>query len=153
MRVWSDAFAEGQPIPRRFCRDGENLSPPLKWRDVPPKARELALIFESVDSQRPFQWIVYGIDPGSNTLEEGFRHRRKPDGGRGLRQGANDVGNLGYDGPQGPAGRTHRYRFRLLALDRPLDLDAGADGRTLSSAADGHVIEEADLDATYERRG
>ena len=66
-------------------------------------------------------------------------------------QGRNSLGNVGYDGPLGTLGRTIRYRFRLFALDQPLDLSPGLDKEAFLAAASGHVIEQSDLIATYER--
>lgn len=120
MQIWSGAFAEGEQIPLKYSRDGDNISPPLRWSDVPENARELALVFENITpaTQEPFaQWVVYGISPAWGGLPEGFKHKRDPEAPQDVRQGTNDIGNVGYDGPQGSVGHPVRYRFRLLALD------------------------------------
>jgi Raf kinase inhibitor-like YbhB/YbcL family protein len=154
MRLWSEALADGKRIPTRYSKDGDNLSPPLKWADVPQGAAELALIFENVTPQtrEPFaHWVVYGIAPDQGGLPEGFRHKRDPKAPEDVLQGSNDIGNVGYDGPLGTVGRTNRYRFRLLAVGEPLHLEPGVDREALLAAASGRVVAEAALEAEFER--
>jgi Raf kinase inhibitor-like YbhB/YbcL family protein len=154
MRIWSPAFADKERIPDAYARDGGNVSPPLEWSDVPERTQELALVFENVtpETQQPFaNWLVYGIAPNWDGLPEGFQHKRAPKSPVDVLQGSNDIGNIGYDGPLGSVGRKYRYRFRLLALDKPLELERGADRDTVLSAASGHTLAEAELDAAYER--
>lgn len=84
-------------------------------------------------------------------LPEGFKHKAQPDEPVELRQGENALGNVGYDGPLGSVGRTMRFRLRLCALDRPLDLAPGADEGTVARAMAGHVIDQAELAVIHER--
>jgi hypothetical protein len=152
MRLSSPAVLRDGQIAERYSRDGENVSPPLEWGDLPSSARELVVLFENVTpaTKEPFaQWILYGIGADRGGLPEGFRHKAEP--AEDLRHGTNDVGNPGYDGPQGTISQTMHYRFRLLALDKPLGLESGADRQTVLEAADGHVVEEAELPVDYHR--
>lgn len=154
MELSSDAFEEGQTIPRTYTSEGDGISPPLRWTEPPSGTAELALILEDVKTtgERRFtHWVLYGLDPKRRELPEGLFHQRRPDRAEDAVQGKNSQGNVGYDGPQPPMGSSHRYRFRLLALDRPTDLQAGADRETLEQRAAGHVLEEANLTAVYER--
>lgn len=117
----SPAFSANTTIPPRYTRDGDNLSPPLEWSDVPDGTVELALICEDPDAPSGTftHWIVTGIDPGTRSMAEGS----EPPRATGWR---NDFGHEGYDGPQPPVGDDpHRYFFRLFALDAPVSASRG----------------------------
>lgn len=152
MQLSSPAVDAHRQLPERHARDGENVSPPLVWDGVPAAARELVVLFENVTpaTKPPFaQWILYGLAPTRAGLAEGFHQKRTPEDG--LAHGKNDVGNIGYDGPQGTISETIRLRLRLLALDAPLGLRPGADRAAVLEAAEGHVLEEAELPVEYKR--
>jgi Raf kinase inhibitor-like YbhB/YbcL family protein len=154
MRLTSEAMPDGK-IPVRYSKDGENVSPPLAWSDLPAGTRELALLFENITpaTKEPFvQWLVYKLPPDQGGLPEGYKHKRDPKEPVDVLHGRNALGNIGYDGPLGTLNRTIRYRIRLFALDRPLELSPGLDKEAFLAAASGHVLEQADLIATYERR-
>jgi Raf kinase inhibitor-like YbhB/YbcL family protein len=153
MRLTSEALREGH-FPVRYSKDGQNVSPPLAWSEVPAGTKEFALIFENVtpQTQEPFvPWLVYGIPPDRRGLPEGYKHKADPKEPVDVLQGRNALGNVGYDGPLGTLDRTVRYRFRLLALDAPLDLSSGLDKEAFEQAICGHVLEQSDLIVTYER--
>jgi Raf kinase inhibitor-like YbhB/YbcL family protein len=153
MRLTSEAMPE-QQIPVRYSKDGQNISPPLAWSDLPDDTKELALLFENITPQtkEPFvQWLVYGIPADQDGLPEGYRHKRDPKEPVDVLQGRNSLGNVGYDGPLGTLNRTIRYRFRLFALDQPLELSPGLDREAFLKAASGHVLEQGDLIVTYVR--
>ena len=153
MELTSGALADGQ-IPVRYSKDGENVSPPLAWSDLPAGTRELALLFENItpETKDPFvQWLVYKIPPDQGGLPEGYKHKRDPKEPVDVLQGRNALGNIGYDGPLGTLNRRIRYRFRLFALDQPLELPPGLDKEAFCQAASGHVIGQSDLVANYER--
>jgi Raf kinase inhibitor-like YbhB/YbcL family protein len=155
MQLLSDAFEEGQQIPVRYTKDGDNVSPPLRWRELPQGTRSLALFFENTTPQteKPFlHWMIYGIPPEIEGLPEGFKHKAEPDEPAALRQGKNAIGNVGYDGPLGSVGRRMRFRFRLCALDQPLDLSPGSDEKAAARAMSGHVLEQAELGVVHERK-
>ena len=156
MQLMSSAFKDGQQIPIQYTKDGDNISPPLRWSDVPEAANGLVLLLENITPQteEPFvHWLVYGIRPDLDELPEGFKHKAEPEEPVGLRQGTNAIGNAGYDGPLGTVGRTIRYRFTLYALDRPLDLPPGESKETVTQRMSGHVLDETQLLVTHERRG
>jgi Raf kinase inhibitor-like YbhB/YbcL family protein len=128
MELTSNAFEDGQQIPIQYTKDGDNVSPPLRWSDLPKGTKELVLRFENITPQteEPFvHWLVYGIAPEVDGLPEGFKHKAEPEEPVALCQGTNAIGNVGYDGPLGTFGKTIRYRFTLCALDRRLDLPPG----------------------------
>ena len=154
MRLWSEAFEAGEQIPVRYTKDGDNISPPLRWSEVPQEARSLVLFFENTTPQteKPFlHWLAYGIPPHIDGLREGYKHKAEPGEPPELRHGRNAIGNVGYDGPLGSVRRTMRLRFRLCALDQPLDLAAGSDEGTVTLAMSGHVLDEAEVIVTHER--
>lgn len=154
MRVWSDDFGDGEAIPVRHARDGENSAPSFRWAELPEGTRELALLFENLTSasQEPWvHWLIYGIPADAGELPAGIKHRRDPETPGEAVQGTNSLGNVGYDGPQGTVNRVFRYRVRLLALDARLSLSPGLDKQRFSEAATGHILEEACLHAHYQR--
>ncbi len=141
----SSAFEHAQAIPNRFTCDGEDLSPPLRWVNVPDKATSLALLVDDPDAPNGVfaHWIAWGLDPGAGGLAEG---KAAPN------EGQNDFGTVGYRGPCPPPGHgRHRYVFRLYALERDLVLGAGAGKAELEEAVEGNVVTTAELVGTYER--
>jgi Raf kinase inhibitor-like YbhB/YbcL family protein len=145
MELTSSAFAEGQSIPRRHSCEGEDLSPPLSWTDMPEGTSSLVLIVDDPDAPgRTFtHWLAWGLDPAAGGLSEG---EAAPVEGR------NDFGETGYRGPCPPPGHgRHRYFFRLHALEDQLELEAGADRAELEEAVAGRSVAVAELMGTYER--
>ena len=142
----STAFASGTPIPRRHTCEGEDLSPPLVWSDLPAGTRSLALLVDDPDAPGGVftHWTGWGLDPDAGSLHEG---EGTPHEGR------NDFGTVGYRGPCPPRGHgRHRYFFRLYALDAALDVSAGASRAELDRALAAHELDLAELVGTYERR-
>jgi Raf kinase inhibitor-like YbhB/YbcL family protein len=145
--------AEGKPIDPRFTCDEGDASPGLRWEGVPEGTSELALVLEDPDAPgHTFtHWLLYGIKPTERELAgspiEGWTGYAP----LGVRKGENDFGNVGYGAPCPPGGDEHRYVFRLLALDAPVDLEAGADRAAFDAAVASHVLAEARLTAPYAR--
>lgn len=140
----SPAFDEGETIPERFARDGENVSPPLVWRFPPEDHVEYVVVVEDEDAPGdPFvHWMVAGIPAAELTLTEGS----VPDAAV---EGENDFGRTGWDGPAPPEGETHTYRFTVHALGDPTDLDEGFTRSELEDVLEGRVIASAVLTARY----
>jgi hypothetical protein len=139
------AFQHAQAIPSRHTCEGDDLSPPLSWTNVPEETQSLALIVDDPDAPGGVftHWLAWGLDPGAAELGEG---EPAPSEGR------NDFGTSGYRGPCPPPGHgAHRYHFRLYALDTELDLGSGAAKPELEQAIEGHVLTTAELVGTYER--
>lgn len=154
MELSSSAVDASAKIAQKYTKDGDNISPPLSWSELPRSTRELALLFETITPQTEepqLLWLVYGISAERGGLPEGFQHKAEPQGPEQLRQGKNALGNVGYDGPIGTVGRRYRYRFRLLALDEPLGLDPGVDQATFARAAAKHIIGQASLEIEWLR--
>ena len=155
MTLRSDAFADGEAIPRRYTEDGEDLSPPLTWSGLPEGTRELALIIDDPDAPRAepwVHWVLYKVPADVRTLTESISQAPTLNVPPGAMQGKNSWGTDGYRGPAPPRGHgTHHYHFRLYALDAPLAAAQGLDKAGLLRATEGHVLAEAELVGTYER--
>ncbi len=137
----SSAFAHEGEIPERYGFFRENVSPPLRWENVPAGTQSLVLLVD--DLNYPFShWVVYNIPPEVAGLAEG----QVP---VGALQGRNTAGTLGYVGPYPPAGQVHRYAFTLYALDISLQLPAGAAREEVVAALQGHVLAAGELIGHY----
>lgn len=153
-KILSSAFRDGETIPARYTCTGEDISPPLAWKEVPENTRSLALIVDDPDAPDPkaprmtwVHWLLYDIPPSITALEEAVPAGKLPPG---TRQGINDWKRTGYGGPCPPVGR-HRYYFKLYALDTVLD-DLGNPVKTrLENAMKGHVLAQAVLMGTYQK--
>ena len=144
MKITSSAFQEGATIPSKFTCDGADASPPLQIADIPSGAKSLALIVDDPDAPSGLftHWMVWNLSPQTSTVAEG----RAPKGV----QGTNDFDKSGYGGPCPPSG-THRYYFKIFALDRELDLPSGAKRAQLDAAMKGHVVAQGELMGRYSR--
>lgn len=152
MELTSSAFAPGEPIPMQYTCDGEDLSPPLTWENAPAGTEGFALISDDPDApgRTWVHWVLYAIPPSATGLEEGVpTSETLPDGAV---QGTNDFNRIGYGGPCPPPGSPHRYFFKLYALDATLSLAPGATKQELLEAMEGHILAEAELMGTYQRR-
>ena len=145
MKITSSAFQEGGNIPSKFSRDGENVNPPLRIEGTPANARSLVLIVDDPDAPSGLftHLMVWNISPQTSTIGEGSTPK-------GV-QGTNDFGKSGYGGPCPPSG-THRYYFKIFALDRELDLPFGAKRSQIEAAMKGHVVAQGELMGRYSRK-
>ena len=150
MELTSSAFSNGDRIDSRFTCDGTNLSPALSWRNVPAGTKSLALVCDDPDAPMGswIHWVYFDIPPGIDGLEENVPPVDHPEAGG--TQGLNDFRRKGYGGPCPPGG-THRYFFKLYALDRKTGLPPGTDRRKLLHAMDGHILGSAELVGRYGR--
>jgi Raf kinase inhibitor-like YbhB/YbcL family protein len=154
----SSAFKAGAAIPEKYSEDGDDVSPPLAWQDVPQETKELALICDDPDAPTPepwVHWILYKIPADVRKLPEGVPTDAELKSPAGARQGLNSWPSgrtIGYRGPAPPPKHgTHHYHFRLYALDAPLSLDAKPDKKTLLAAMKGHILAEGEIVGTFER--
>ena len=145
MKITTHAFSERRPIPERFTADGKNVSPPLVISGVPRDAKSLVLIVDDPDAPLGTwsHWLVWNIRPDTTVIAEDSVPR-------GAVVGRNDAGTAKYAGPSPPRG-THRYYFRLYALDTGLELPAGAGRRDLDAAMRPHILAQAELLGRYGR--
>jgi len=152
MKLTSTAFAEGQPIPVKHTGQGQDVSPPLKWTDVPPGAKSLALICDDPDAPVGtwVHWVLYGLPPTVTELPEKVPATETLP--NGACQGLNDFRRVGYGGPYPPPGPAHRYFFKLYVLDAELSLKPKATKQELLRAMEGHILAQAQLMGTYRRK-
>jgi Raf kinase inhibitor-like YbhB/YbcL family protein len=150
MKIESPAFKDGGAIPRQYTCDGRDASPALSWSGVPAETKSLALICDDPDAPAGIwvHWVLVDLPPSMTGLPEGVPATPTLSGG-GV-QGKSDFGRLGYGGPCPPSG-THRYEFKLYALDAELKLSAGATKAQLVRAMQGHILAEAKLTGKYKR--
>lgn len=144
--ISSPAFAPSGSIPQVYTCDGKDISPELVIRDVPRKAKSLVLIVEDPDAPAGVwtHWLLWNIRPGADTIKQGTTPT-------GAVDGTNDFGEPGYGGPCPPWG-THRYFFKLYALDAVLHISRGSRKPVLERAMKGHVIAHAELIGRYTRK-
>jgi hypothetical protein len=145
MKITTKAFSDTHPIPRRLTADGKNVNPPLTIRGVPAEAESLVLIVDDPDVSMGTwnHWLVWNIQPGTTVIKEDSIPA-------GAVVGLNDAGTAKYVGPSPPSG-THRYYFRLYALDKKLDLPKGSARTELEDAMHDHILDRAELLGRYAR--
>lgn len=143
LTISSPAFTNEGAIPSKYTCDGQNINPPLEIKGIPQGAQSLALIVEDPDAPRGIfdHWIVWNIQPGATIAEESTPGR----------EGKNGFGKTAYGGPCPPSG-THRYFFKVYALDADLDLPAASSKRDLEQAMQPHLLAEGSLMGTYRKK-
>ncbi len=149
--VTSDAFKEGGMILAKHTCDGQNISPPLNWQQIPQGTKSFALISDDPDAPVGVwvHWVMWNIPAESNGLPQNIPPTSQlPDGSK---QGVTSAGRHGYHGPCPPSG-THRYYFKIYALDVMLDLPGDSTKQNLLDAMKGHILAEGALMGKYKRR-
>lgn len=151
MQIRSSAFQEGETIPQKYTCDGDDVSPPLAWAEIPAGTKSFALISDDPDAPMGtwVHWVVYDLPahltelgediPKTDTLPDGAKH------------GITDFGTAGYGGPCPPPGKFHRYYFKLYALDALLKLPPKVSKGKLLKAMQGRILAEAQLMGRYSR--
>ncbi|MDR4508616.1 MAG: YbhB/YbcL family Raf kinase inhibitor-like protein [Candidatus Brocadiaceae bacterium] len=150
IEVKSAAFDEGGMIPKKYTCDGEDISPPLSWSAVPSGTKSIALISDDPDAPMGtwVHWVLYDLPANIQELPENIPSLKMLE--NGAKQGITDFGTIGYGGPCPPGG-THRYYFKLYALNKKLDLKAGITKKQLLEAMKGHILAEGQLMGKYKR--
>ncbi len=152
--VTSSAFEAGKPIPKKYTGEGEDLSPPLAWSNIPKGTKEIALICDDPDAPGGtwVHWVLYKIPAGTTSLPEGLPPEKTLDTPAGAVQGINSFGKVGYGGPMPPKGHgTHHYHFKVCALDKPVTLPPGRDKKALLAEIRDHMLAQGELMGTYQR--
>jgi Raf kinase inhibitor-like YbhB/YbcL family protein len=141
--IHSAVFSHNGHIPSDYTCEGKNINPPIAVSNIPEGTKTLALIIEDPDAQHPnfVHWVVWNIPPNEAIAE----------GNNPGISGTNDFGKTGYGGPCPPSG-SHRYFFRVYALDTELDLLAGSDKNALIDAMKDHILAESELMGHYQKR-
>ena len=149
--VTSPAFASGATIPKPYTCQGTDISPELVWSGHPTQAASFALIVDDPDAPVGtwVHWVIWNIPASAQQLPENVAKHDRLDSG--AVQGSNDFRKTGYNGPCPPPGNTHRYFFRLYALDGTLNLAPGATRKELDAAMKGHILAQAEYMGTFRR--
>ncbi|HEY2082759.1 MAG TPA: YbhB/YbcL family Raf kinase inhibitor-like protein [Verrucomicrobiae bacterium] len=152
MNITSSAFKNGQPIPSPYTCDGKNISPPLAWNGAPRNAASLVLIVDDPDAPSGVwtHWVIFDLPADSSGLPEGAS-KTEPVAGN-AKEGVNDFKKIGYSGPCPPAGKQHRYFFKIYALDITLGLQPGAPRKAIEAAMTKHILAQGQLMGTYQRK-
>jgi Raf kinase inhibitor-like YbhB/YbcL family protein len=150
LELKSSVFKAGEMIPRKHTCDGEDISPQLSWGKTPDGTKELVLICDDPDAPMGtwVHWVIYGMPSSTTGLTENFP---KKDTAQGAVQGKNSFGKVGYGGPCPPHGSTHRYYFKLYAIDKALNLNPKATKDEVTKAIEGHILAKGELMGRYGR--
>ncbi|MGB6063232.1 MAG: YbhB/YbcL family Raf kinase inhibitor-like protein [Desulfomonilaceae bacterium] len=148
--VTSSAFGDGTMIPKTYTCQGRNISPPLSWGAVPEQTQSIALILEDPDAPMGtfVHWVLFNLPADTKGLPENVPAGKTL--ANGAKQGAGTSKKVGYMGPCPPSG-THRYFFKVYALDSKLGLESGSSKERLLKAMHGHILAEGQLMGTYKR--
>ena len=151
IKITSSAFEHEGLIPAKYTCDGADVSPPLQWDAVPEGTKSIALISDDPDAPMGtwVHWVIFGLPADTRELAENIPSDKiLPSGAK---QGTSDFGRIGYGGPCPPSG-THRYFFKIYALDTELDLQAGARKGDLLRAMEGRILGQGQLIGKYKRQ-
>lgn len=150
IKITSSAFEPGGMIPVQYTCDGQDVSPPLSWGDMPEGTASIALICDDPDAPMGtwVHWVLFDLQPDTRGLPENIPTEESLD--MGGTHGTNDFRRLGYGGPCPPGG-THRYFFKIYALDKKMDIPAGSTKAQLLKAMEGHILAEGELMGRYRR--
>ena len=150
IKLTSTAFKEGEFIPEKYTCDGENVSPPLEWNGIPAATKSIALICDDPDAPMGtwVHWVIFNIPASVNKLNENVPLNKVLEDG--TVQGNNDFRKIGYGGPCPPGG-THRYFFKIYALDKRIELVPGATKAELIKEMEGHILADGKLMGKFSR--
>lgn len=150
MQLKSSAFNANDLIPSNYTCDGQDISPALSWDAPPAGTQSLVLIVDDPDAPMGtfVHWVLYNLPPDLQHLPEHVTAANLPNGAL---QGKNDFNRTRYGGPCPPGG-THRYFFKLYAIDQPLTLPAGATKAQVLKAIEGHTLASTELVGRYSRQ-
>ncbi len=150
IKIKSLAFVPGGKIPEKYTCDGMDISPPLTWTSGPEGTKTFALICDDPDAPMGtwVHWVLFNLPADITEFRENVLPEKELE--NGAKQGMNDFRKIGYGGPCPPGG-THRYFFKLYALDTEINLEGGATKAELLKAMEDHILAEAQLMGRYER--
>ncbi len=149
-KIKSSAFDAEGTIPKKYACNGDNISPPLSWSGAPSGTKSYAIIVEDPDAPNKthVHWVVYNIPANATEMSENVSEGKKLPSG--ALQGINDDKKTGYSGPCPPSG-THRYFFKIYALDKGLDMTGDVTKEKLLEAMKEHVLVEAEVMGKYSK--
>ncbi|OGI25791.1 MAG: hypothetical protein A3J76_01040 [Candidatus Moranbacteria bacterium RBG_13_45_13] len=147
MKITSPNFENNADIPPKYTCDGKNINPELEISEVPAEAKSLAMIMDDPDAPAAggfVHWVIFNIDPALQDIKENSSPENSA-------EGTNSAGRTGYTGPCPPTG-THRYFFKLYALDAEISLDSSARREDVEKAMAGHILGQTKLIGLYKRQ-
>jgi Raf kinase inhibitor-like YbhB/YbcL family protein len=146
MKITSPVFKNGESIPEKYTCEGENISPPLDFIDVPSSAKSLVLMVEDPDAMaKPWvHWLIFNIPPNTKKFKENSI-------AEGAMEGLSNGNTFGYEGPCPPEG-VHHYFFNLYALDTRLNISEATDRKAMLREMKGHIVAEAQLIGLYQKK-
>ena len=146
MKITSSAFGHNTLIPSKYTCEGQNINPPLSIKDIPAGVKSLALIVDDPDApvKTWVHWTVWNINPDTSEITENSIPA-------GCVEGTTSFGSAGYGGPCPPSG-THRYFFKIFALDAVLDLKPGTHTVNLTAAMENHIIDKDEFIGLYKKK-
>jgi Raf kinase inhibitor-like YbhB/YbcL family protein len=152
LELTSDAFVNGQSIPAKYACTGRNISPALAWNEPPSGTQSFVLIVDDPDAPMGtwVHWVLFNIPAGARSLQEDLPITGKNVDTNAIYVGKNSSGNTHYDGPCPPSG-THRYFFKLYALDTTVNLLPGATKEQVLKEMEGHMLAQAELMGTFSK--
>lgn len=150
--IKSTDFQNENEIPKEFTCQGNDISPELKWQGIPQNTKSFALICDDPDAPTRTwtHWVIYNIPAQITSLSKNFTKEEKL--ADGTCQGINDFKKIGYNGPCPPAGKPHRYYFKLYALNKKLNLEPGLTKKQLLQEMEGSIIEQTQIMGIYKRQ-
>ncbi len=145
MKITSSAFSQNGSIPAKYTCKGDNINPPLSISEVPQNTKSLVLIVEDPDAPGKtwIHWVVYNIDPSVQNINENSVPK-------GASEGMTDFGKPGYGGPCPPSG-THRYFFKLYAIDTTLTSNEHPTKQQIEENIKDHIVGQAELMGTFSK--
>ena len=148
MEIFSNSFKNNQYIPLKYSCEGKDISPHLKWKNIPEKTESLVLIVDDPDAPVGtwVHWVVYNIPPDINEFAENVDLSKNT-----IKQGLNDFGKLNYGGPCPPHGKPHRYFFKLYAVDIPTDFREGLSKKEILKKISNNIIEQVEIIGLFKR--
>ena len=152
LELTSDVFVNGQSIPAKYACTGRNISPALAWTEPPSATQSFALIMDDPDAPMGtwVHWVLFNIPADVRNLQEDLPVTGKNVDPNAIFVGKNSSNNIGYDGPCPPSG-THRYFFKLYALDTTISLLPGATKEQVLREMEGHILAQGELMGTFSK--
>ncbi len=149
INIRSNAFENGEKLPKKFTCDGENISPDLVWDNIPEHTISFAVICEDPDAPAGLftHWIIFNIPANLSELPENIDKKEKIQ--NGIIQGITTSGFTGYSGPCPPEGPAHRYFFKIYALDKTLNISPPVKRDEFLKAINENILDEGQLIGKY----
>jgi Raf kinase inhibitor-like YbhB/YbcL family protein len=147
----SQVLNNNQPIPIKFTGFDKDISPPLQWTNAPAGTKTFVVICDDPDAPAGtwVHWVLYDVPANVSSISEGLPKTKTVL--TTAKQGINDFGKIGYNGPMPPPGTTHRYFFKIYAIGKEIGLSPESSKSRVMKTIEGHILAQAEFIATYRR--